>query len=312
MRKTLRCALVLMSAIVAQSALCQDTFEDDFKTVQEIARAYGNAWNMPDDKFEDFLKLCKERDSNIRICQDVWAKYKSDVEAKNDRGRRMETLFGHTKAQFQMFMSSATRFAEEFPAKVKNKYEVAEQRMQMAESSKSWPLVQSARRELEFVKGWCRVIQAFNGDEDPTAKETLAKVKELDESYAKKEAAFKKASVREVKMPVEGYKGGDKETHRSAIKKAWQSAYPSDKILKIVFPEGWDRKSEWNHNGNGNYSKSDMSYLVAWVIVQKDAKTAMMYPAYVNKNNLSGKISYGVQTKGGQFVNDEIALSKVK
>ncbi len=301
-------AIIAMQGNAAQA----QTIDEDLKAMQDIAKTYGNAWNMPEDKFEDFLQLCRDRDKAMTTCGEIYAKYKADLEANNDSGRRMKTMMGHTRAQFIMFLSSAEREAKDFPKNRDIRLRNCDQYMKDAEKSNNHNIFKISLTELDRLEKLCKILECFTEPNNPSLKEAMDKVTSLRSEINAKSAAIEKATGRVVKAPVEGYSGADKEKHRTAIKSAWMKKWSGDKIVKIVFPQAWTRKSEWNHNGNGNYSKSDMSFLVAWVIVQKDSKTAMMYPAYVNKNNLSGEVSYGVQTKGGEFVNDEIALSKVK
>lgn len=304
-------AAIAAFAMLGNAAQAQ-TFEEDLKTMQDIAKTYGNAWNMPDEKFEEFLKLCQDRDTAMKACSAIYAKYKSDLEANNDQGRRLKTMMGHTRAQFIMFMSSAEMEAKNFTKNRDIRFRNCDQYVKDAEKSNNANIYKISLTELDRLEKTCRVVQAFATPNEPTITETMAKLTSLRTEINAKYTALEKATRRIVKAPVEGYSGADKEKYRAAIKSAWLKQWSGDKIVKIVFPQAWTRKSEWNNNGNGNYSKSDMSFLVAWVIVQKDAKTATMYPAYVNKNNLSGEISYGVQTKGGSYVNDDIELAKVK
>jgi hypothetical protein len=290
----------------------QTTFEDDLKAMQDIAKTYGNAWNLPDTKFDEFLQLAKDRDKAMKACSEIWAKYKTDIEANNDRGRQLKSMMGHTRAQFVMFMSQAETEAKNFTKNRDIRYKNCDQYVKDAERSNNANIYQISLNELDRLERLCKVVQAFAAPDEPTVKETMEKVAKLRAEILPKQAALAKATARVVKMPTESYSGADKEKYRSAIKAAWKKQWAGDKILKVVFSQEWKRKNELNHNGNGNYSRSDMSILVCWVIVQKDAKTATMYPAYVNKNNLSGEITLGVQTKGGEYINDDIELSKVK
>lgn len=305
--------LVIGAALaVSHAAYAQSELDTEIKNMMDIAKTYGTAWQLDDSKFSDFLKIVRERDEKLKYCSSIFQKYKADIEAKNETGNLVKQKIGWVKSQFDLFFSSANQFATNFKRDVDNNTKLARQRIDEAEKQKLFALCDLAIHELEQNIRMAQILQAFNGDDDPTAKEVLLNVEPLMNEAKTKMAAIKKATARVVKAPVENYSGADKEKHRAAIKSAWLKEHQGDKIIKIVFPQAWNRKNEWTHNGNGNWSQSDMSYLVAWVIVQKDAKTATMYPAYVNKNNLSGSITYGVQTKGGSYVNDDIELSKVK
>lgn len=45
--------------------------------------------------------------------------------------------------------------------------------------------------------------------------------------------------------------------------------------------------------------------------MEKDAKTALIHAAFVNRDNATGGITFGVDTKGGSFVTDEIGKDQL-
>ena len=304
--------------LFASALLCSTAFsasggvEDDIKSLMDIADTYAKAWSMDEKQNDDFLKIVKERNTKLDVIKAIYQKYKPEIDKKTETGKLVWQKIGWTCSQFDLFNSQSNTFMDDFKKNTDRRFEMYKFHMEGAEKNKAWSLCELAIKQLDENTQLAHIMQAFKGDDSPEAMAVLDKIPALKETAEKRSAAIKKATQRIVKMPVDSYGGADKEKYRAAVKKAWQKQWPSDKILKVVFPTGWKRDDEWNHNGNGSWKHSDMSFLVPWVIVQKDAKTAMMYPAYVNKNNLSGEISYGVQTKGGSFVNDEIELSKVK
>ncbi len=108
--------------------------------------------------------------------------------------------------------------------------------------------------------------------------------------------------------PPDIYKGADKEKFRSMISDAWKKKYPQDKVLGIRFhSDHWVRNSNYKADAVSIY-KSDTSVLPVSVVVQRDASVATIFPAYINKNNLSGEISVGVNTKKKSYVVKEMLL----
>ena len=102
--------------------------------------------------------------------------------------------------------------------------------------------------------------------------------------------------------PADIYMGEDKEQFRSMNLSAWKKRYPNDKILGVRFPvDHWIRNSNYKANATSIY-KTDTSVLPARVVVQTDNSYATIFPAYINKNNLNGQITVGVDTKKRQYV----------
>jgi hypothetical protein len=102
-----------------------------------------------------------------------------------------------------------------------------------------------------------------------------------------------------VAAPKDTYKGKDKSTFKQAILKAWKTAYPDDEILDVRFPEAkWEREVKKQWEGDA-WVKVDRSTLYARVIVKITPKLAIIYYAFINKNNLSKTWDTGVYTKQG-------------
>ncbi len=121
-----------------------------------------------------------------------------------------------------------------------------------------------------------------------------------------------KGQVESQQTPPDIYAGADKEKFRSMISSAWKKKYPQDKVLGIRFhSDHWVRNSNYKADAVSIY-KSDTSVLPVSVVVQRDDKIATIFPAYINKNNLSGAISAGVNTKKKGYVVKEMLLSNWK
>lgn len=110
----------------------------------------------------------------------------------------------------------------------------------------------------------------------------------------------------------EKYKGSDREELRGLLLEAWKKKYPQDEVLKIVFHMAdFKRSVEANVNATSIY-KTDTSVLAVSVAVKLNDTMAKIYPAYVNRDNLSKSQSIGVDTKGNSFVHKEILLTNLK
>jgi len=143
-----------------------------------------------------------------------------------------------------------------------------------------------------------------------TAKATAAiassraTIEKLSTEYSTKSAAT-------FRLPAEAYNGADKADLKQKVQNKWKENYPGDQILGLRFLKtDWERRKEWNYN-NGTWYHYDNSVLLVYVVIKKSAELATVYPAYVNKDNQSGAITIGAQTKGGSYSHQDMLMKNV-
>ncbi len=290
------------------------TFEEELAELRSYGKTYITGWDLADQQPDDFVLLVREYPKRVEWMKSTYTKYKSEIDAKSDKGQQIQSAAKYAATGFNNFMANAQSFAESFSENYAMHMKNAKDAAADAERTKTPGFYRVSFHQLERCEWMVTILVAFNGDKDETAVKCSKEVDGLQADYKKKEAALIKATARVIVDPEDKYTGGDRETHRKAILAAWKKAHPTDKVLKVAFPNAaWkmNRNSRWN-SATSTWQHTDKSYLVLAVVIQKDAKTATIYPAYVNKENRTGEIIYGVDTKGSGFVNDDLPLSKVK
>ncbi len=167
------------------------------------------------------------------------------------------------------------------------------------ESSGTYQQIKEAEKLItEFGKGneTAQATTAVN-----SAK---ASVKELSEQYNKKAAAS-------FRLPAEVYNGGDKSDLCKQVLTKWKQNYSDDQIIGVVFLKSdWERRKESNYN-NGTWYHYDNSVLLVYVVIKKSSELATVYPAYINKNNQSGAITIGAETKGDSYSHQDMLMKNV-
>lgn len=167
------------------------------------------------------------------------------------------------------------------------------------ESSGTYQQLKEAEKLIsEFGKG--------GGAAKPTAAVEQAKetVAGLSEQYNKKAAAA-------FRLPTEAYTGSDKAKFKQMVMAKWKENYPGDQILGVRFLRAdWERKKESNYN-QGSWFHYDNSVLLVYVVIKKSAELASVYPAYINKNNQTGAITIGAQTKGNSYSHSDMLMKNV-
>ena len=175
-------------------------------------------------------------------------------------------------------------------------------------SEESATVLNEGLERAQYYLDWISVEKGPDSAEYKAAKAMYdSKTKEFDSKKSDNDAAL----VAKAKPPADVYKGADKEKLKTMIKAEWAKTYPDEKIIGIRFPkETWKREvsKEWVGDTLKSY---DMSYYYAGVIIKLDDKMAMVYTAVANKDNLSGELSIGVNTKQS-FTSYKILLSSLK
>jgi len=122
---------------------------------------------------------------------------------------------------------------------------------------------------------------------------------------------YRRTAAEKYRLPAEKYSGGDKAKLKKMVLDKWKETHPNDKVLGVRFHMAdWQRKKESNYN-NGTWYHYDNSVLAVLVAVKTSAELATVYPAYVNKNNQSGALTIGADTKGSAYVHNDMLLKNV-
>jgi hypothetical protein len=148
----------------------------------------------------------------------------------------------------------------------------------------------------------------------PQAKDIRAQLEEAKKKADSLAVELKSEIIASVETPPDVYSGGDKTKLKEMVENEWKRLYPKDEILAIRFHTAeWKRDEGWRWNAGGSaWEKFDRSVLPLKVIVKTSDKIATIYMAFVNRNNLSNSINVGAQTKGGEYVVEEMLLSNLK
>lgn len=152
------------------------------------------------------------------------------------------------------------------------------------------------------------------GADHPEVMRQKQLYEEAQEYFSTKCASYRKKMIASNRAPKDAYKGSDKEKFKNMILAEWKKAHPDDHILAIRFPEGnWNviKRKEWNDTNNA-WEYINKSILELAVIVKTDEKIATIYPAYINKDNNSGSIEPGVDTKKLSYSPVEMLIENFK
>lgn len=306
-------SVLTLLAILVSSSLQAMTLDEELAEFRSIGNTYITAWDKAESAPEEFIALVRAYPAKARWYQETYAKYRAETGANTDLGKTVFSAAKGAKTGIDTFFETSREFAATYPGRFKGLIEKAKGDAAMAESEKTPGYYRAALDTIDRAEWMVTVLVAFNGDADPIAKQCAKGILELRSSYEAKETALIRATARVVKAPEEIYHGKDIETLRAGVAAAWNKAHPADRVIGIVFDQAeWklNRFSRW-HETDAKWDHIDKSYLELSVVVEKDAKTALIHAAFVNRDNATGAITFGVDTKGGSFVTDEICKDQL-
>lgn len=145
----------------------------------------------------------------------------------------------------------------------------------------------------------CRAERATCGRNSAWSDALEQLARQAEERFFAEYAEGLIAADRGKTMPVENYSGAAAQQYRAGISAEWKNTYPSDDIVKVILGSNdWTktRTRRWNSTMN-QWQYNDVDALKCYVVVRKSATLSIVYPAFVNKDQLNGEIRYGVETK---------------
>ena len=168
---------------------------------------------------------------------------------------------------------------------------------------------------VQYLQEAKAVLDDLSSEKGAADPEVVALTEKYEAAHAEVAAicdSFNTAKLQNEKAPADVYKGSDRGTFDKQIRAEWAKKYPEDQILDVRFHMAeWQRNKEhvWQ-SASQSWRDVDMSVLAVSVIVKTCDEVATTYPAYINKNNLSGgAITIGVDTKGSEYVHKEILVA---
>lgn len=300
------------AAVAADPKNYPDLAADD-EWYQGIRRQY--AFNRFHDLHEQAAKLMKEFQDVAKRHKELGEKYKGFFASNNQIAANVKGHAGLAEKELRQFFQGAQNAVTKAAGDIKENLKRAEEMSAKAVAEKKPAFFTGGvRQAMETSKNAVAVLKALVGEKHEKVlafeKDVAAAQAQVDTAYA----ALKEDVIAAQQMPEDKYKGDDKAKLEQLIREAWAKEHKKDEILAIRFHMAdWKRNVEetWN-SGSKSWSLSDMSVLCISVIVKTNDTIATIYPSYVNKNNLSGAVTTGVQTKGGVYVNEEMLVKNVK
>ncbi len=290
-------------------------YNADLQKIEGFAKAYVVNGNLVNLNVSSMKMLEDDLKTNAAFVNEVLKTYAVLIKMGSAEGAKIQKAHAAAVKAMQGYLAKREELIKEAQSKGPTLVKEASTRAQQALAKKQVAMFRQSENNLEQVQSY---IDHLTTMDYGTAKEAA---KSLQSSLvaARKELDTVKKGLKEellagTEAPKDVYAEKDKAEIADAVLKAWKKKYPKDDVLGVRFPnKTWVRDSIWRwSSAQVGWYNNDTSVLRLNVIVKADAKTATIYQAYVNKDNHSDSVNVGVDTKGSQYVVQEMLLKNWK
>lgn len=240
--------------------------------------------------------------------------YKPLIAANGREGQIIHQAFTKAAGNVKKFTARAQEFVNGASPKLEEHLKRAQSLTEDAVRNKTPAFFEGGiRQEITAAERLAQIFTAIATPSHPKAKEMNANVAALKGKIEEARKTMKGEILKAARPPADVYEGKDRAELEELIRNAWRKEHPKDKILSIRFQEKeWDRtrKLKWSE-GDSSWNAIDHSVLSVCVLVQTSDRIATAYVAYANRDNLSSKLTIGVQTKGSDYVQREILIENL-
>lgn len=244
-----------------------------------------------------------------------WQAYQPFFKQGTGEARQLHTKMKWAGKILQRLVTTCKKYKESAPAGIGRHLDMGDDMIKRAVDRKM-PLmltngvVQSQDRAAREL----RVLEAICGADDATVKQLKARLARQREASAQAEVAMQEQILKDARVPAAAYNGKDKAEFEAMIRKDWARAWPKDEILEVRFHRAnWKRNKKivWN-SAEKAWEAVDKGYLTCLVIVKTSDELVTLFPAYINRDYISGATTTGVKTKDGSYVVRKVLMSNYK
>ena len=268
--------------------------QQDFEWLQNTEQKYSNYASDPKDTY------LKEYNRDGKRFVQLKEMHKSEIAVNH----QLKQQFQRTVARMKKFVKIFNDRLSDTKRMYQEAFQYAINELKRAEKQKDTNALVSSQQAFKQAQTIYhqRITKLIT---DPAALDSIrAEWSRYESRYAKAQLLVNKDQLSAVKKPQEKYTGSDKEAYKKQILDAWHAAYPDDEVLDVIFHMSHFRRTKnkkWN-DATHKWVYRDTEVLAATVAVKTSEEIVTLYSAYLNRDNLTGKRSVGVKTKGSEYV----------
>jgi len=268
--------------------------QKDFDWLKKTESKYRDYTHNPKDT------QMQEYQSDGEYFQKLKVTYKGEI----PNNFKLRQQFQKTVASMKRFVRISNEKIESAKNRYKNHFQQAIDILKRAKSQKNSNFLIGSKKQYDIaLRVYNEDIKKLISNQQILSSIEADQKKYLDR-YNKISFEVKKGKLAKTQKPKEKYHGGDKAKYKKMILADWKKSYPKDKVLDVIFHMKNFRRTKtkkWN-SATKDWRYRDTEVLAVTVAVKTSDDIITLYMAYINKDNLSGKLSTGVQTKGSEYV----------
>ena len=289
-------------------------YDKDLRRTEAIGKMYkvgGTAFQVParaKPLVTDFDRVVDYVNGNAK-------KYAPLINFKTSHGERFGAKQKWAVRNLLGFKKARDAYTTSAPAKIRALLNRAGQLAERAKATKNPRLLsRGARQALDEATENVGLFVAIKGTDDPEAVKLAKSLAAKQKNISAAADALKDEIIASTQTPPDEYAGPDKADLVAKARGAWSKKHPDDKILAIrCHQKQWRRTAglEWN-TARKRWELFDRQVLAKSVIVKTSDRIATIYPAFLNRDNVSNTENVGVATKSGRYVVREMLLANLE
>ncbi len=282
-------------AAAAQAMANYPHFNDDLEKMRVLIGDYKRAAFSFMDTRPEMVKKVIELNDNLgplaaylnKRLKEYQPLFQVNPKARNDYMRNQKWL----DRAVGRFIKKRNQFLAQGPNIVANDIARSKKGIQFAFKNRQPLAFRNVKNQLKQAEAHFTLYKGLKGEEDPTVQKLGKMLAQAQLDAKKAEEALEQEIIATNKPPADQYRGGDRKAIIAKVKAAWQKNNPGDEILEIRVPyKEWRREVGYKWNGAASqWEKYDRQYIQLAVVVKSNDKVATIYPAFINRDNLSGR-----------------------
>ena len=272
-------------------------FDADYKRLRELTIMFARP-EMLETQRELAGETFRQADAAKGECIRIAQKYVRLVQQQTEQGKSLEGVGNGFLSNLAGFLDAAEAAKGKLPDEIRADLQQAQQYAAdaVAEQKPLW-FTGGIPQVMGFAEEKVGLLTSLDESAGKAMRGELDRTKKQIKQQAD---ALRELIIRENKMPLDQFKGDDRDKAIETAISGWKVQQKDFKVLKVRIPaEAWARETKWTYS-NGTWYFSDRSKLQVRLLVadKDDPKLAIDRPINVWKDHQKGDTMIGVPLWG--------------
>ena len=261
----------------------------DLEQADHLAHLYQNV-NVQDLENPAKVKgLLSQANQIPKFIADTRSKYAPLIENKKGPGHSLNVKLSWLEGNFSKFQITKKSFIQIAPGKIEKELSRASSMSIKAKADRNPRFFTGGvQQALDKAKALLGSLILASGEDDATVMSLKSKLKTADADASTTAKTLEEEIIASNRAPDEAFKGSGGSDLINQMTTEWKKRYPEDKILGVrIVAQGWVHEVgyDWQY-AFSRLEKYDRQWLKMAVIIQNDDRIALIYPAFINRDNM--------------------------